>query len=302
MDEWPKKLISPAKLNLGLHITGRRSDGYHELESLFWPIDFADEIFIEPASEWSLKTRWADDAPIQSQSLPSNEENLISNLIRELAPRSKARYSLELNKRIPMGAGLGGGSSNVGTLIRFFRNREQDSDFPWDAISKNLGADVPFFLDPKPSWIHGVGERQVPAVISPALSTSLRFLLVLFPEGLETQNVYRKYDGLKLPLDTAIAPEFPLLIDPNSVTRYLSNAQNRLESAAVSLFPVLGNCLARLRSEPFLSTQMTGSGSACFSILKLGTELERSLDELKNIVATIHSGARLIFCNTVSVI
>ena len=120
---WPpgKKVLmlkSPAKVNLGLQIVGRRSDGYHLLESLFWPLNFCDDIEIEPAPSNSVELLWTSDAPVPFPSLLQNEGNLVGKLmLGHFGWKPKNPWRIVIRKRIPLGGGLGGLSSNVGTVL-----------------------------------------------------------------------------------------------------------------------------------------------------------------------------------------
>ena len=109
---------SPAKLNLGLRIIGRRPDGYHHLESLFWPIDLADDLIVNEEEGEQSTIIWAEDAPMPVGNLPGPEQNLA----RRALSSTGGRGGVSIRKRIPLGAGLGGGSSNAATVLRYFRD------------------------------------------------------------------------------------------------------------------------------------------------------------------------------------
>ena len=95
---------------------GRRPDGYHLIESLFWPLDFADELHLSESSTLAVSARWQDSAPRQSPGLPQERENLVYRAAEQALGKSGVK--IEIRKRIPMGSGLGGGSSNAGSLLR----------------------------------------------------------------------------------------------------------------------------------------------------------------------------------------
>ena len=155
------RVLAPAKLNLGLRIVGRRPDGYHELESVFAPIDLADELAIEieehsrgPA-EVELELAGADPE------VPGGASNLAARAAREFlaAAGLRARVRIALAKRIPAAAGLGGGSSDAGAVLRALAGRwpaalRRDA---LAALALGLGADVPFFLDPRTALVGGIG-------------------------------------------------------------------------------------------------------------------------------------------------
>ncbi len=149
------RVPSPAKLNLFLHITGRRPDGYHELQTIFQLIDLCD---------WLSFTQ-TDDLDIQIEGLGSVEleQNLIYKAIQSLKPFAKRLSGLKINieKHIPMGAGLGGGSSNAATTLIVVNQLWQCglSIEQLATLGRDLGADVPVFVHGKNAWAEGIGER-----------------------------------------------------------------------------------------------------------------------------------------------
>src|SRR6266436_3882296 len=152
-----------AKINLFLRVTGRRGDGYHELDSVFLPLSLADEIRIE--------IRAADEPMVTVNcnlpELASSKDNLAVRAARSFMSEFDlvADVSIDLEKRIPVGAGLGGGSSDAATVLCMMAAAAQLTDeatmSKLPRIALSLGADVPFFLDPRPSRVTGIGERIV---------------------------------------------------------------------------------------------------------------------------------------------
>lgn len=257
-------LSAPAKLNLGLRIVGRRDDGYHLLESLFWPIDLADSLVLERASGLSLDASWAEDAPSRSREIPPAEKNLVFKTLARLPGGKGDGWRVKLSKRIPMGAGLGGGSSDAGALLRYFRNHGI-SDGEIAALAPALGADVPFFLDPVPTWVSGIGEKRRPIALDPSLTPSLAFLLVLLPEGVETKTVFGRYRAA----GSAFSPttDFPSeTLRPSGLRDFLSLAGNDLETAASQQYPLIARVLAELRRAHSLYAGLSGTGSTCFAV------------------------------------
>ena len=159
------ELRAPAKVNLGLRITGVREDGYHCLDSVFVPLDLADEVAlrVEPAETSRV---FVSLSGAMASGLPAGPDNLAARAARAFLQRASltAWVSIELEKRIPVGAGLGGGSSDAGAVLRGLATL-----FPGGicaeelaAIALELGADVPFFLAPRPARVRGIGERSEP--------------------------------------------------------------------------------------------------------------------------------------------
>lgn len=183
-------LKSPAKVNLGLQIVGRRSDGYHLLESLFWPLNFCDDIELEPAPSNSVELLWTSDAPVPFPSLLQNEGNLVGKLmLGNFGWKPKNPWRIVIRKRIPLGGGLGGLSANVGTVLRFFVENGELSLETAAQLCQRIGADVLFFLNPAPSWITGTGEKISRLKVSSELLHELFFLLLCFPKGTSTPDL-----------------------------------------------------------------------------------------------------------------
>lgn len=269
-------LQAPAKLNLGLRIVGRRADGYHELESLFWPISFHDELLIKEGSG-EFSARWGDQALWPEQTLPPAQENLVAKVLAaKLTPVS---WDVTLTKIIPMGAGLGGGSSDAGTLLRYLIGRSPEVRGAAETLAVSLGADVPFFLDPRPAWITGIGERREYLSLAPPVLAQLHFLLVLLPTPLPTKAVFDTFrqNGTPFSKRTSSNP----VKEERSLFHYLEGARNDLEDAASQTCPLVKLVLDRLRSEPLLHAALTGSGSTCFAIYRTQTEREKSIKVLK---------------------
>lgn len=152
---WP----APAKLNLFLHIVGRRPDGYHELQTLFQFLDYGDELFIEPRADGAIRRVGAVDGVAEA-------DDLTLKAARALRERTGSRLGCEIriDKRIPLGGGLGGGSSDAATtLVALNRLWKLDlSDDALAAIGLTLGADVPVFVRGDAAWAEGIGEKLLP--------------------------------------------------------------------------------------------------------------------------------------------
>ena len=269
--------LAPAKINLGLRVVGRRPDGYHLLESLFVPLDLADSlrIRIDPAERTAIALR-LDGA---AEGVPDADENLATRAARRFleAAGVTAAVEIALEKRIPVGAGLGGGSSDAATVLRalaeHFANALSRSRLAEIALA--LGADVPFFLDPRPAWVTGIGERIEPLADVPALD----LLLVTPAPPLATAAVFRAYDA-------ALTPEGPgrrmpalrngpgrILIAAIANERASGAPQelvellgNDLTSAASRLHPGIERVRAELERLGARAVAMSGSGPTVFGI------------------------------------
>ena len=262
-------LRAPAKLNFGLRIVGRRADGYHELESLFVPIDLADEVRVElrEASEVHVRFRLEGDA----EGVPADATNLAARAAQTFleAAQIGAEVGLVLRKHVPAAAGLGGGSSDAGAVLRGLA-RLLPTALPGTALSQvalRLGADVPFFVADPPcaAWVRGVGERLQPLEKFPDLG----ILLVHPGVPLATGAVFEAYD------DTACALTPP---GSGSTMRSLSGLRdlvervgagllaNDLEPAATRLCPAIARVKNELCACEALGVGMSGSGPTLFAL------------------------------------
>ena len=263
-------LQAPAKLNLGLRVLGRRADGFHLIESLFVPIDLADEVTVDCVE--GAPAAVAFDLLCEDGVGPVPGD--ASNLAAEAARRFLADTGLEravkvsLRKRIPVAAGMGGGSSDAGAVLRALAQACGMPATSLGELALGLGADVPYFLDPRPALVSGIGEQIQPVGGLPRLS-----LLLANPGiSLATADVFRTFD-----LDSrALTPA-----RPGSTMRALSKLQgdlgtlsggleellvNDLEPAAVRLCPQIEKLQERLRDLGALATGMSGSGATVFGL------------------------------------
>jgi 4-diphosphocytidyl-2-C-methyl-D-erythritol kinase len=266
-------LDAPAKVNLGLRIVGRRADGYHELESLFAPIDLCDAIAlqVESAREPEVTLALAGDAA----GAPPGDDNLAVRAARAFLAKSgiAARVSIRLTKCTPAAAGLGGGSSDAAAVLRGLAQAFPAS-VPADALEQvalELGADVPFFLDPRPSWVTGIGERREPATGVP----SLALLLANPGEPLPTREVFRAFDALAAP--SAAPPGAGSLAREFADDRTLAaRLHNDLEAAAVRLCPPIARLRAQLTAAGARAVGMSGSGATLYGVFANRSAAERA--------------------------
>jgi 4-diphosphocytidyl-2-C-methyl-D-erythritol kinase len=196
------RLLAPAKVNLGLRVVGRRDDGYHRLESLFVPLDLVDDVALRRREATGIGLRLDPSVP----GIPSDERNLAFRAAAALLEAAGAEGGVEirLHKRIPSPAGLGGGSSDAGAVLRGLAQLLGAPPAREDlvALALSLGADVPWFLDPRPALVTGIGEEVAPLGGIPSLS------LVLAHPGvpLATPEVYRAYDADPAPSTSLTRP------------------------------------------------------------------------------------------------
>lgn len=274
-------LKSPAKLNLHLRILGKRPDGYHKLLTLFHRISLFDTIVIRKASQgFKLATN--------SVSLETGEGNIITRAYRELQrkfPRLGG-VSVRLIKRIPLGAGLGGGSSNAAFFLlgmkKLFRLKISVQEL--FSIGKKLGADVPFFLsDARQAMAWGIGDKLQKA----PSGARLGFLLLVTDQGLNTKKVYQKlaWSGrpLSLTKEKRIARILRSFLASKRVREASEFARNDLEIPAFRLMPSIPKAIKALKNFGVPYVLMSGSGAtvfAAFSSREEALDLSKRLKEV----------------------
>lgn len=263
----PLSIFAPAKLNLFLAVTGRRADGFHDLVSVVAQVDFGDTLRIERAPEFSLT---CDDPAV-----PVDETNLVLKAARAFVAatdwKGGAKFSLE--KRIPMGAGLGGGSSDAVAALRGLnRLAGEPLDGPGiAAIVAQLGSDCPLFQHEGPVVMRGRGERIMALPAGAAARVRGRRVLVFKPGfGIATPWAYARLaatapGGYILAAD-AEARLAAWNADPQAAMETL--LFNSMEPPAFAKFVALPVLLEQLRADFGLAPRMSGSGSACFAILR----------------------------------
>ena len=237
---------APAKLNLFLHITGRRSDGYHLLQSVFMLIDWCDTLHFDLRPNGKISRE--DLGP------PLPVDDLIVRAARALQAASGCPLGahIGIEKCIPSQAGMGGGSSDAASTLLAL-NQLWKLNFSREKliqIGLQLGADVPFFLGGHNAWVEGIGEKMTPVSLPPS-----QFLVIKPADGLDTKLIFSAPD-LKRDSETAIISGF--------AADTFGFGRNDLQSVAQRLCPGVTQALSWLEAQG-LSGRMTGSGSAVFA-------------------------------------
>ena len=257
-------LLSPAKINLTFEILGKLENGYHQIRSIIQPISIFDELKI------SLTEGTGIELSSKGRNIPENEENLAVKAALLFANESNLnkKISIEINKIIPTGAGLGGGSSNAAaTLVGLNRLTNAFDEKYLYELSPKLGADVAVFIRSNSSLVEGIGEK-----IKTLSSLPLFYYVVLYPKfGVSTEDVYNKWDELN---NKQHAAREHLNID--DVIKKFSNSKtklelyNDLEIPAFELYPELKSIKDLMSSMDAESVLMTGSGSSIFAVFRDG--------------------------------
>jgi 4-diphosphocytidyl-2-C-methyl-D-erythritol kinase len=265
-------LPAPAKLNLFLHITGRRPNGYHELQSLFVPISLADTLDFE----------WRDDGQIvrSGDVIGAPEHDLAvraARLLREAAG-VVAGAAIHVEKRIPAGAGMGGGSSDAATTL-IALNRMWRLDWSREQLAPlalKLGADVPFFLGPGPAFVEGIGERVTPLPTEPSIYA------VIFPQvSVSTVEIFSAPDLTRStnPLTiSAFSAARQQLSELASGSGPMLFGANDLQAVVRRKVPEVDAALKHL--DRFSAARLTGSGSAVFAPMESAEHAEAAIAAL----------------------
>ena len=267
-------MIEPAlaKVNLFLHIVGRRADGYHLLDSLVVFAQAADVLRAELADTLSLSV----DGPFAAALAPE-PDNLVLRAARALAVEAGVtpRARLLLQKNLPVASGIGGGSADAAAALRLLCRLWRIAPDPaaLDRLAAVLGADVPVCLAAQPSRMAGAGERLAPAPAMPECG------IVLVNPGIAvaTADIFRARQG---PWSSAavLPASWP---DAAGMAADLARSRNDLEPVAVALQPVIGNILSALAATPdCLLARMSGSGATCFAIFATPEEAVAAAEKI----------------------
>lgn len=251
---------APAKINLFLHVGPVDAEGYHPLSSLVAFADIGDRLVVEPGDRLSLRIEGPFGGGL------AGDDNLVLRALRRLGEatgRGEPRLSVVLDKRLPIAAGLGGGSSDAGAALRLAARllELEPNDPALEAAARTVGADGPMCLRARAAWAEGRGERLTAEPRLPALPVVLVNPGVPSPTG----AVYRAYDAG--PARTADRPEPPLSWTPREVVAWLSALRNDLEPPAVAMTPVIATALAAVAAtDGVLLSRMSGSGATVFGL------------------------------------
>jgi 4-diphosphocytidyl-2-C-methyl-D-erythritol kinase len=253
---------APAKVNLTLRVLGRRADGYHEIESLVAFAGVGDRLSFAPGGALALNVR----GPSAAQA-GATADNLVLKAARALADRlpTVGAGTFDLEKRLPVAAGLGGGSADAAAALRLLaRVNGLASDDPLlYAAARATGADVPVCLDPRTRLMRGIGE----ILSTPFKLPPLQGVLVNPGVALATTAVFARWKPPATPLVPADLTVLTAMSKRDQLVRFLLNQANDLESAAIALAPAVADVLLALSSQPHCElARMSGSGATCFAI------------------------------------
>ncbi|HEX3889697.1 MAG TPA: 4-(cytidine 5'-diphospho)-2-C-methyl-D-erythritol kinase [Verrucomicrobiae bacterium] len=271
---------SHCKVNLLLNILGKRADGFHELETVMQPVNFCDELIFE-RGENGIQLSCSD------KSLPVNSKNLVFRAAENFLSAAKIGdgVKIHLEKKIPLAAGLGGGSGNAATTLlalnELFGQRLAPEKL--NEIAATLGSDIPFFLQNKPVLATGRGEKIQPLENFPALNGKV-FLLIHPGFGISTPWAYQNLSRFPEALNGKAGRANGLIskLQGNNWSAVADGFYNSLEAPALEKFPILQLFQEFLRENGTLAALMSGSGSTTFAIFENIAAAESLADKFKS--------------------
>ncbi|HXV82385.1 MAG TPA: 4-(cytidine 5'-diphospho)-2-C-methyl-D-erythritol kinase [Candidatus Binatia bacterium] len=274
------KIRAPAKINLSLRVVGKRADGYHLLDTIMLPVSLYDDIFIHKERRLGKKTRRPKDrltVTCDDPSVPQGRKNLAYKAAALLLKEGRIDEAvrIRIHKRIPIGAGLGGGSTDAAaTLIGLNRLFRLGYTLPQlEKTAGTLGADVPFFIQGVPARARGIGERLT------RLRGMPRFwCVIVYPNfPISTAWVYRNLQAklTKAIVNTSINPSL------GSAANLQKLLVNDLEAVAMGRYPRIRLLKEELARQGAVGTLMSGSGSSVFGVFPSKRRAERAFRRLR---------------------
>lgn len=255
--------FAPAKVNLTLHVTGQRGDGYHELDSLVVFADVGDRVTVKPARNLQLRVTGPFAAGV-----PADESNLV---LRAAHIAGITGADILLDKNLPSAAGIGGGSSDAAAFLRAATRSHGLGKVPLQQ-ALSLGADVPMCMRPQAARVSGVGERIAPVQDLPDLPAVLVNPGIAVPTaGIFRNLVCKSGAGMS---------ECPTNCNLTSFFDWLRQQRNDLETPAMGLAPVIADVLADLLGEGAVVARMSGSGATCFGLFERLEDARSASDRL----------------------
>ena len=276
----PLEKKSPCKVNLLLNILGRRTDGFHEIETVMQPVNFCDELIFERGGN-GIRLSCSD------KNLPVDSRNLVFRAAADFLAAAKISdgVKIHLEKKIPLAAGLGGGSGNAATTLLALSELfgRPLSTAKLDELAAALGSDIPFFLQNKPALATGRGEKIQPLENFPALR-GRAFLLIHPGFGIATPWAYQNLARFPAALNGKKGRAQKLIskLQTNDLPAAAGGFYNSLEAPALEKFPILALFQEFLRANGALAALMSGSGSTTFAIVENVPAAESLAEKFKS--------------------
>jgi 4-diphosphocytidyl-2-C-methyl-D-erythritol kinase len=243
-----------AKINVGLFVTGKRDDGFHNIETLFYPLPLCDALEIFPSDKLSVSQSGLPD-------LSEPEDNLVVKAYRAMLKMYDfPPVDIFLKKAIPLGAGLGGGSADAAFLLKAIRKlyHIEASDETLEIVAASIGADCPFFIKNKPAVAVGTGNIFSPSALS---LKGYIIYVVKTPAGISTREAYSMIKPVEPSFDLKQLPSVP-------VTEWKNVLRNDFEPVIFARHPIIGDIKDSLYKQGAEYASMSGSGSAIYGLFK----------------------------------
>lgn len=311
---------APAKLNLFLELVRKRPDGYHDIDTVMLPISCYDTLVVRQSDRDSIRItqhwrpspdQWAaaigKDAAAAQFAIPTDDRNLIFRALQAVSNYAKysGGWDVQVRKRIPAGAGMGGASSDAAFALRAAAHLLQITENSGALldIAATLGSDVPFFLggdaggcNAQVTAMRATGRGEV---LQPLICTGqLRFIVAFPSQSLSTAAVYKQ---CKIPDTVRSGQRFSEALSSGSQTAIAGEMFNRLTEAATILSPTVRDLLQLMQISGLRDCQMTGSGSACFALLGDQDQAGLMLAELRRTLHAHRFGAHVFLAHSVSI-
>ncbi len=278
---WDEIEAAPAKINLALHVTGQKQDGFHTLESLVTFADQGDVIRLKSASadNFSISGQFSDALRLED----SSDSNLVTRARDALRGGISGRFEappvhIHLEKNLPIASGIGGGSADAAATLRaLMRHWKVDpGDIDLEPLCLSLGADVPMCFASKPLLAEGVGEKISPVDTLPSFEAILVNPLI----GVSTPEIFR---ALKSRTNSPL-PALPVgEASQGTWMRYLQALRNDLETAAIEIVPEIGAATTLLKNAGAALVRMSGSGATCFGLFETVAEADAAFASLETL-------------------
>lgn len=266
-----------AKINLAIDVLGKREDGYHKIDMVTIPLKLHDSIEITPfPANSGLETYLYCDDP----TIVCNESNLAYKALNAMRDnfRVNGHFRMMIHKRIPVQAGLGGGSADAAAVIKALDNYMHDSNENKDEIERKLalsiGSDVPFCLYNKTCRVEGIGEKLTPIKVK----HPYHVLIVKPNVGLSTRSVYEAFDMCECEIKHPNIEELINALEIDDEDKIEKNLINVLSVPAIKALPLIQELLDKMKIMGLKLSGMSGTGSACFAIHKDKKLLERAFN------------------------
>lgn len=254
------EFTAPAKINLYLKVLGKREDGYHQVETLFERVSIEDRLFIK-------KSGSASRIECSDPKVPTSEDSLLLMTIKLFKEKSGVsdNFNVTLEKNIPIGAGLGGGSSDAAALLKGLNEISSSPLKKEDLLeaARELGADVPFFIE---NSSFAMGTERGDVIKSVESEAKLWHVIINPPFEVQTSSVYGKVPAFGLTKPGGADRMFTAFLKENNINKIAENLHNDLQAIVLQEFPVLKKVFLQLKAEGALGVLLSGSGPTVFGI------------------------------------